>query len=40
VLHPGDEAAYESDAGDCGSHEVGSDCAKLFGAFASKSVTK
>jgi hypothetical protein len=36
VLHPGDEAAYVPEGGDVGWHDVGSECAKKFGEFASK----
>ncbi len=31
VLHPEDEAEYVADAGDCGLHPVGMDCAKKIG---------
>lgn len=31
VLHPDDEAIYTPDAGDCGGHPIGSDCARKLG---------
>ncbi|RJO72839.1 MAG: hypothetical protein C4523_02390 [Myxococcales bacterium] len=31
VLHPADEANYKPDAGDCGAHPIGPDCARKLG---------
>jgi len=31
ILHPADEAAYVSDAGEMGLHPVGMDCARTIG---------